>query len=206
KDLNAEFKEYNNNSSNGVNTASSLVSTAGHNSINSTNDFSAAGPSIAAMPNLEGTKQGLLLKDIHKRKALTMKRLLLQNKKDERGIVIRNKARLVAQGHTQEEGIDYEEAFAPVARIEAIRLFLAYASFTIGIKSQELVMSRITRHLNAARFRTIISAVRVCLNAANSILVSVVRCLLVLPAVRIKFQLLVLSEKKFLLSALTDIG
>nr|GFC81746.1 hypothetical protein [Tanacetum cinerariifolium] len=48
---------------------------------------------------------------------------------DERGIVVRNKARLVAQGHTQEEGIDYDEVFAPVARIEAIRLFLAYASF-----------------------------------------------------------------------------
>nr|GEW97284.1 copia protein [Tanacetum cinerariifolium] len=52
-----------------------------------------------------------------------------RNKKDERGIVIRNKARLVTQGHTHEEGIDYEEVFAPVARIKAIRLFLAYASF-----------------------------------------------------------------------------
>ncbi|GJR88328.1 putative ribonuclease H-like domain-containing protein [Tanacetum coccineum] len=51
------------------------------------------------------------------------------NKKDERGIVVRNKARLVAQGYTQEEGIDYDEVFAPVARIEAIRLFLAYSSF-----------------------------------------------------------------------------
>ncbi|GKE90406.1 retrovirus-related pol polyprotein from transposon TNT 1-94, partial [Tanacetum coccineum] len=48
---------------------------------------------------------------------------------DEMGIVIRNKARLVTQGCTQEEGIDYDEVFAPVARIEAIRLFLAYASF-----------------------------------------------------------------------------
>nr|GEZ61298.1 putative ribonuclease H-like domain-containing protein [Tanacetum cinerariifolium] len=54
---------------------------------------------------------------------------VLKNKKDERGIVIRNKARVVAQGHTQEEGIDYNELFTPVARIEAIRLFLAYASF-----------------------------------------------------------------------------
>nr|GEZ03363.1 putative ribonuclease H-like domain-containing protein [Tanacetum cinerariifolium] len=54
---------------------------------------------------------------------------VLKNKKDERGIVIRNKARLVAQGNTQEEGIGYDEVFAPVARIEAIRLFLAYASF-----------------------------------------------------------------------------
>nr|GEZ87014.1 hypothetical protein [Tanacetum cinerariifolium] len=52
---------------------------------------------------------------------------VLKNKKDKRGIVVRNKARLVAQGHTQEEGIDYNEVFTPVARIEAIRLFLAYA-------------------------------------------------------------------------------
>nr|GEW19819.1 putative ribonuclease H-like domain-containing protein [Tanacetum cinerariifolium] len=52
-----------------------------------------------------------------------------RNKKDERGIVVRNKAQLFAQGHTQEEGIDYEEVFALVVRIEAIRLFLAYAFF-----------------------------------------------------------------------------
>ncbi|GJY66980.1 ribonuclease H-like domain-containing protein [Tanacetum coccineum] len=52
-----------------------------------------------------------------------------RNKKDERGIVIKNKARLVAQGYTQEKGIDYDEVFALVARIEAIRLFLDYASF-----------------------------------------------------------------------------
>ena len=48
---------------------------------------------------------------------------------DEDGIVTRNKARLVAQGFTQLEGLDYDENFAPVARLEAIRLFLAYASF-----------------------------------------------------------------------------
>nr|GEU83388.1 hypothetical protein [Tanacetum cinerariifolium] len=54
---------------------------------------------------------------------------VFRNKKDEKGIVIRNKARLVAQGHTQEERIDYDEVFSSVARIEAIRLFLAYASF-----------------------------------------------------------------------------
>ncbi|GKA07771.1 putative ribonuclease H-like domain-containing protein [Tanacetum coccineum] len=54
---------------------------------------------------------------------------VFRNKKNERGIMIKNKARLVAQGYTQEEGIDYDEVFAPVARIEAIRLFLAYASF-----------------------------------------------------------------------------
>nr|GEX98009.1 uncharacterized mitochondrial protein AtMg00810-like [Tanacetum cinerariifolium] len=54
---------------------------------------------------------------------------VLKNKKDERGIVIKNKVRLVAQGHTQEERIDSDKVFVPVARIEAIRLFLAYASF-----------------------------------------------------------------------------
>nr|GEV56554.1 hypothetical protein [Tanacetum cinerariifolium] len=54
---------------------------------------------------------------------------VFRNKKDERGIVVRNKARLVAQGYTQVEGIDYDEVFAPVARIEAIKLFLAYVSF-----------------------------------------------------------------------------
>nr|GEV98598.1 retrovirus-related Pol polyprotein from transposon TNT 1-94 [Tanacetum cinerariifolium] len=54
---------------------------------------------------------------------------VFRNKKDKKGIVIRNKVRLVAQRHTQEEGIDYDKFFALVARIEAIRLFLAYALF-----------------------------------------------------------------------------
>ncbi|GJW33326.1 putative ribonuclease H-like domain-containing protein [Tanacetum coccineum] len=54
---------------------------------------------------------------------------VFQNKRDERGTIIKNKARLVAQGYRQEEGVDYDEVFAPVARIEAIRLFLAFASF-----------------------------------------------------------------------------
>ncbi|KAJ9538937.1 hypothetical protein OSB04_031670 [Centaurea solstitialis] len=53
---------------------------------------------------------------------------VFRNKKDENGVVVRNKARLVAQGYCQEEGIDYEETFAPVARLEAIRIFLAYAA------------------------------------------------------------------------------
>ncbi|MFS7939268.1 putative RNA-directed DNA polymerase [Helianthus anomalus] len=52
---------------------------------------------------------------------------VFKNKTDERGIVVKNKARLVVQGYRQEEGIDYDETFAPVARLEAIRLFLAFA-------------------------------------------------------------------------------
>nr|GEZ65503.1 retrovirus-related Pol polyprotein from transposon TNT 1-94 [Tanacetum cinerariifolium] len=51
---------------------------------------------------------------------------ILNNKKDESSLVNRNKARLVAVGYSQQEGIDYDDTFAPVARIEDIRLFLAY--------------------------------------------------------------------------------
>nr|GFB43683.1 putative ribonuclease H-like domain-containing protein [Tanacetum cinerariifolium] len=61
-----------------------------------------------------------VLVDLSKGKRAIGSKWVFRKKKDERGIVIRNKARLVAQGHTQEEGIDYEEVFAPVARIEAI--------------------------------------------------------------------------------------
>ena len=49
------------------------------------------------------------------------------NKLNEQGEVVRNKARLVAQGYSQQEGLDYTETFAPVARLEAIRLLLSYA-------------------------------------------------------------------------------
>nr|GFB80313.1 putative ribonuclease H-like domain-containing protein [Tanacetum cinerariifolium] len=153
KDLNEEFEECINNSSNGVNDAGSSVSAAGLNFTNNTNDFSAAGPSNAAMPNLEDLSHNAddvgVEDDINNMKSIISTRSMARavrdqggisqmfnedfhtciNKKNERGIVSRNKARLVAQGHTQEEGIDYEEVFAPVARIEAIRLFLSYASF-----------------------------------------------------------------------------
>nr|GFD25881.1 retrovirus-related Pol polyprotein from transposon TNT 1-94 [Tanacetum cinerariifolium] len=49
-------------------------------------------------------------------------------KLDELGGILKNKARLVARGYLQEEGIDFEESFAPVARLEAIRIFLAFAA------------------------------------------------------------------------------
>ena len=54
---------------------------------------------------------------------------VFRNKMDENGIIVRNKARLVAQGFNQEEIIDYEETFAPIARLEAIRLLFAIACF-----------------------------------------------------------------------------
>nr|GEX95289.1 copia protein [Tanacetum cinerariifolium] len=57
-----------------------------------------------------------------------------KNKRDEENIVIRNKSHLVAKGYAQKEGVDFEESFAPVARLEAVRLFIAYAahkSFTV---------------------------------------------------------------------------
>ncbi|GJX76006.1 putative ribonuclease H-like domain-containing protein [Tanacetum coccineum] len=73
--------------------------------------------------------EGEILVDLSKGHRAIGTKWVYRNKKDERGIVIRNKARLVAQGHTQEEGIEYNEVFAPVARIEAIRIFLAYASY-----------------------------------------------------------------------------
>ena len=53
---------------------------------------------------------------------------VFKNKMNEDGQVIRNKARLVCKGYAQVEGIDFEEKFAPMARLEAIRMFLAFAS------------------------------------------------------------------------------
>nr|GEU95921.1 hypothetical protein [Tanacetum cinerariifolium] len=67
-------------------------------------------------------------------KTIIKTKWIFKNKKDESSLVIRNKARLVAVGYSQQEGIDYDETFAPVARIKAIRLFLAYVvhnDFTI---------------------------------------------------------------------------
>ena len=56
-------------------------------------------------------------------------RWVFRNKMDENDIIIRNKARLVAQGFNQEEGIDYKETFSPVDRLEAIRMLLDFACF-----------------------------------------------------------------------------
>ena len=56
-------------------------------------------------------------------------RWVFRNKINENGIIVRNKARLIGQGFNQEEWIDYEETLAPVARLEAIRMLLAFACF-----------------------------------------------------------------------------
>nr|GFA40424.1 retrovirus-related Pol polyprotein from transposon TNT 1-94 [Tanacetum cinerariifolium] len=63
-----------------------------------------------------------------KGKSIIKTKWIFKNKKDESSLVIRNKVRLVAVGYSQQEGINYDETFVPVARIESIRLFLAYAS------------------------------------------------------------------------------
>ncbi|GJU03736.1 putative ribonuclease H-like domain-containing protein [Tanacetum coccineum] len=130
-------KEDNVNSTNNVNTVSSTV-----NVVDDEDDGA-----VAKMNNLDTTIQvspnpttrihkdhplDQVIKDLQ---LATQTRKMLKNleergnKKDERGIVIRNKARLVAQRYTQEEGLDYDKVFAPVTRIKVIRLFLAYASF-----------------------------------------------------------------------------
>nr|GFB97562.1 retrovirus-related Pol polyprotein from transposon TNT 1-94 [Tanacetum cinerariifolium] len=75
----------------------------------------------------------VLVHDLDNITPLTLK-CLFKNKHDEEQTVIRNKSRLVVKGYCQEEGIDFEKSFAPVARMEAIRIFLAYAahkSFTV---------------------------------------------------------------------------
>nr|GEV94679.1 ribonuclease H-like domain-containing protein [Tanacetum cinerariifolium] len=141
KDLNAEFKDYSDNSSNEVNAVGSIVPTVGQNSLNSTNTFSAAEADfnnlessipVSPIPTTRIHKDhpvSQIIVDLpHEKEAIGTK-WVYRNKKDERGIVIKNKARLIAQGHTQEEGMNYEELFSLVARIKAIRLFLAYASF-----------------------------------------------------------------------------
>jgi len=80
-------------------------------------------------------------------------RWIFRNKLDEEGKVVRNKATLVSQGYNQQEGIDYDETFAPVARLEAIRILLAYAShksikfFQMDVKSAFLNGFQMTKFM-----------------------------------------------------------
>nr|GFA51306.1 retrovirus-related Pol polyprotein from transposon TNT 1-94 [Tanacetum cinerariifolium] len=90
---------------------------------------------VSPIPTTRIHKDHPLNQVIRDLRSATQTRQMLKNleehgkKKNKRGIVIRNKAILVAQGRIQEEGIDYDEVFTPVVRIETIRLFLAYALF-----------------------------------------------------------------------------
>ena len=75
---------------------------------------------------------------------------IYRNKQDENGLVVRNKAWLVAQGNTQVEGIDFDETFAPVARLEAIHILLAYANHhNIILHQMDLTDSYRLFHPNA---------------------------------------------------------
>ncbi|GJW24620.1 retrovirus-related pol polyprotein from transposon TNT 1-94 [Tanacetum coccineum] len=74
-------------------------------------------------------KQSLDISSAPYGKTIIGSKWVFRNKKDETGIVIKNKVRLVAQGYNQQEGIYYDETFAPVARLESIRIFLAFATY-----------------------------------------------------------------------------
>ncbi|GJX74706.1 putative ribonuclease H-like domain-containing protein [Tanacetum coccineum] len=130
-------------STNTVNTVSTPIST-----VSPSNVFSTGGPALnntdqddSQLPALEDIydnpkellqfrfrRYGFLVDLPYGKKAIGTK-WVYRNKKDQRGVVVRNKPRLVAQGYRQEEGIDYDEVFAPMTRIEAIRIFLAFASY-----------------------------------------------------------------------------
>ncbi|GJW30236.1 retrovirus-related pol polyprotein from transposon TNT 1-94 [Tanacetum coccineum] len=85
---------------------------------------------------------------------------LWKNKKDEDQTVIRNKARLVAKGYAQEEGIDFEESFALVARLEAVRIFVAHAAhksfpiYQMDVKTDISLMSIKDRGFWALELKT----------------------------------------------------
>nr|GEU72199.1 hypothetical protein [Tanacetum cinerariifolium] len=101
------------------------VSTTSHTRIHKDHPIKNA---IGRTSAIQALEVWILMDLPYEKKAIRTK-WVFRNKKDERGIMISNKARLVAKGHKQEEGINYKDVFAPVARIEAIRLFLTYASF-----------------------------------------------------------------------------
>nr|GFD42466.1 Gag-Pol polyprotein [Tanacetum cinerariifolium] len=81
---------------------------------------------------------------------------LWKNKKDEDQTVIRNKARLVAKGYAQEEGIDFEESFAPVARLKAVWIFVAYVAHkSFPIYQMDVKMEFLNGPLNEEVYVTV---------------------------------------------------
>nr|GEZ81366.1 retrovirus-related Pol polyprotein from transposon TNT 1-94 [Tanacetum cinerariifolium] len=139
----SRFEDYSEDSNNDVSAAGPIVPAAGQNYSNIINLISAVGPlnintsvthgksslQDASQPPDMLESEDIVYSDHENVGAEADFNNLETSITDKRGIVVRNKARLVAQGHTQKEGIDYEEVFALIAKIEAIRLFLAYASF-----------------------------------------------------------------------------
>nr|GEX83461.1 copia protein [Tanacetum cinerariifolium] len=131
KEITHENQNSHTNSTNLLNIVRTPLSVAGPS--RAFNDSEPSYPYGPSMPHLEdifaSTSERILTKSSYDDEESNWDKWVYMNKKDERGIVVRNKARLVTQGHRQEEGIDYDEVFAPVARIEAIRIFLAFASY-----------------------------------------------------------------------------
>nr|GEX95969.1 copia protein [Tanacetum cinerariifolium] len=127
KDLSTEFEDCSDNNINEVNAAElkDITYSDDKDDVGAEDDFNNLETSITEEPK----KKVWVLVDLPHRKRAIGTKWVFRNKKNKRGIVIKNKARLVAQRHIQEEGINYEEVFAPLARIEAIILFLAYATF-----------------------------------------------------------------------------
>nr|GEV72744.1 putative ribonuclease H-like domain-containing protein [Tanacetum cinerariifolium] len=132
-----DWQDANTNSTYLLNAVSTPISTAGPS--RALNDGEPSYPDDPLMPHLEdiyaSPSKGIFTdssyddEDLPFEKKAIGTKWVYRNKKDERGGVVRNKARLFTQGHRQEEGIDYDEVFAPVARIEAIRIFLSFASY-----------------------------------------------------------------------------
>nr|GEV44746.1 putative ribonuclease H-like domain-containing protein [Tanacetum cinerariifolium] len=137
KEATHETQDVNTNNTNLLNDVSTPVSVVGPS--RALNDDEPSYPNDPSMPYLEdiyaSPSAGIFTDSSYddedfpfEKKAIGTK-WVYRNKKDKKGVVVRNKARLVAQGHRQEEGIDYDEVFASVARIKAIRIFLVFASY-----------------------------------------------------------------------------